>query len=153
MTEVRYYCPRCEAIAALEREGYLADKCVTPYPLDGWEYAATYENFEDSAERSRGKSEISRPSGDDVSRDSADHSSGRSPREDADGVEIVCGAKETDGEGCGEVYYLSFVKFEDGEEVEPRHLGDVLPNRSTVAQSGRDADEDDDDGPRFDFKP
>jgi hypothetical protein len=118
MTEVRYYCPRCEAIASLEREGYLADKCVTSYPLDGWEYAATYENFEG-----------------------------------ADGVEIVCGADETDGEGCGEVYYLSFVKFEDGEEVEPRHLADVLPSRPTVAGARRDADEDDDDGPRFDFEP
>ena len=30
-----------------------------------------------------------------------------------------CGAAETDGEGCGEPYYLSFVKFEDGEAVDP----------------------------------
>ena len=118
MTEVRYYCPRCEAVAALDREGYLADKCVTPYPLDGWEYAAIYEDFED-----------------------------------ADGVEIVCGADETDGEGCGEVYYLSFVKFEDGEEVEPRHRSDVLPSRPRIAGRGRDSDDDDGDGPRFDFKP
>jgi hypothetical protein len=119
MTEVRYYCPRCEAVAALDREGYLADKCVTPYPLKGWEYAHAYEDFEG-----------------------------------ADGVEIVCGAGETDGEGCGEVYYLSFVRFEDGEEVEPRPLGDVLPSGPTVAGSGKsDGGDDDDDGPRFDFKP
>ena len=38
---------------------------------------------------------------------------------DADGVEIVCGASETDGEGCGRVFYLNFVKFEDGEELDP----------------------------------
>jgi hypothetical protein len=136
MTEVRYYCPRCEAIATLEREGYLADKCVTPHPLDGWEYVATYEDFGD-----------------------------------ADGVEIVCGGwetqrasqrrqnaprsegtDETDGEGCGEVYYLSFVRFENGEEVEPRRIADVLPSRPTIARPESDPDEDD-DGPRFDFEP
>jgi FAD/FMN-containing dehydrogenase/Fe-S oxidoreductase len=39
-----------------------------------------------SAERSRGKSEISRPSGDDVSRDSAEHTSGQRPREDGEAV-------------------------------------------------------------------
>lgn len=117
MTAVRYYCPRCRAIAALDRDGYLADKCVTPYPLDGWEYAHAYEDFED-----------------------------------ADGVEIVCGAEETEGEGCGEVYYLSFVRYEDGEEVEPHHPGDVLPSRPTIS-TRRAEDDDDDDGPRFDFKP
>lgn len=85
---VRYYCPRCEAIVTLERDPYLADKSVTPQPLDGWEYAASYENFEN-----------------------------------ADGVEIVCGASETDGEGCGRVFYLNFVKFEDGEELDGRAPG------------------------------
>lgn len=40
--------------------------------------------------------------------------------EDADGVAIVCGASETEGSGCGEPYYLSFVKFENGVELEPR---------------------------------
>ncbi|WP_433624155.1 hypothetical protein [Halomicrococcus sp. NG-SE-24] len=39
--------------------------------------------------------------------------------EEADGVEIVCGASETDGEGCGEVFYLNFVNFEAGEELDP----------------------------------
>lgn len=112
MTAVRYYCPRCGAVAALDREGYLADKCVTPRPLDGWEYAAPYDDFED-----------------------------------ADGVEIVCGADETEGEGCGEVYYLSFVRYEDGEEVEPRNRGDVFPSRPSISRS------EDDDGPRFDFEP
>ena len=114
MTEVRYYCPRCGAIATLDREGYLADKCVTPVPLDGWEYADAYDDFEE-----------------------------------ADGVEIVCGAEETDGEGCGEVYYLSFVKFEEGEEVDPKDRSFVPP--SVEGPSIEDSDED--DGPRFDFKP
>lgn len=86
MVAVSYYCPRCGALAELERDAYLADKCVTPEPLDGWEYANAYDEA----------------------------------FEDADGVVIVCGAAETDGEGCGEPYYLSFVKFEDGVELDPR---------------------------------
>ncbi|MFC7079940.1 hypothetical protein [Halorussus caseinilyticus] len=116
MTDVRYYCPRCGAVAALDREGYLADKCVTPTPLDGWEYADAYDDFEA-----------------------------------ADGVQIVCGADETDGEGCGEVYYLSFVKFEDGREVDPKDRSFVPP--SVEGPSIDDSDDADDDGPRFDFKP
>ncbi len=43
----------------------------------------------------------------------------RDPYADADGVVIVCGAAETDGDGSGEPYYLSFVRFDDGREVEP----------------------------------
>lgn len=85
---VTYHCPRCGAVVELEREGYLADRCVTPYPLAGWEYVA--------------------PDGD---------------LEAADGVRFVCGAdgtlRDPDAEGCGERFYLSFVRFEGGEEVEP----------------------------------
>lgn len=81
---VRYTCPRCDAVVTLEREGYLADRCVTEDPLDGWEYAPAYEPFEDS-----------------------------------DGVEIVCGASETAGDGCGRPFYLSFVRYEEGSEVSP----------------------------------
>lgn len=55
------------------------------------------------------------------------------PFEEADGVELVCGASETDGEGCGRSFYLSFVRFEEGREVD----GDV-PLRP-------------DEGPNFDF--
>ncbi|MFB6107966.1 MAG: hypothetical protein ABEJ82_03875 [Haloplanus sp.] len=84
---VTYYCPHCDALVELEREGYLADKSVTPYPLEGWTYAAPDEAFED-----------------------------------ADGVRFVCDEDGTcrDDEGCGEAFYLSFVRFEDGEEVTPR---------------------------------
>jgi len=87
---VTYYCPRCEALVELEREGYLADKAVTSYPLEGWTYAAPDGEFEDG---------------------------------DADGVRFVCGEDGllVEGEtGCGEPFYLSFVRFEDGEEVDPR---------------------------------
>lgn len=80
---VRYACPRCETVHTLRRSGYLADKSVTPYPLEGWSYAGLDAAYED-----------------------------------ADGVRIVCGEGETDGEGCGEPFYLNFVRFEDGREVE-----------------------------------
>jgi len=115
MTEVRYYCPRCGAVAALEREGYLADKCVTPSPLDGWEYADAYEEFEE-----------------------------------ADGVRLVCGAAETDGDGCGERYYLNFVKYEAGEEVDPTDRSFVPPTVERPRVGNRTSE---DDGPRFDFEP
>jgi hypothetical protein len=85
MVTVRYTCPRCDAVVELDRDAYLADKAVTPDPLEGWEYAPAYEPFEA-----------------------------------ADGVELVCGASETRGEGCGSPFYLSFVRFEDGREVDPR---------------------------------
>ncbi|WP_255195561.1 hypothetical protein [Halorarius litoreus] len=84
MVAVTYHCPRCGSLAELDRDAYLADKCVTPHPLDGWEYASPWEAYED-----------------------------------AEGVEIVCGASETRDEGCGEPYYLSFVQFDAGEERQP----------------------------------
>lgn len=85
MVAVRYTCPRCDAIVTLDRLVEIADKSVTPFALDGWEYAAPHEHFEES-----------------------------------DGVEIVCGAAETDGEGCGELFYLNFVNYEQGRAVEAR---------------------------------
>ncbi|AGB16818.1 hypothetical protein Halru_2232 [Halovivax ruber XH-70] len=42
----------------------------------------------------------------------------------ADGVRIVCGEAETDGEGCGEPYYLNFLRLANGADVEP---GDARP--------------------------
>lgn len=88
---VRYYCPRCGTIVTLQRSGYLADKSVTPYPLEGWEYTDIDGDYDD-----------------------------------ADGVRIVCGEGETDGPGCGEPYYLNFVRFEGGQAVEP------VPESETV---------------------
>ncbi|ERH01418.1 MAG: hypothetical protein J07HN6_00970 [Halonotius sp. J07HN6] len=44
---VTYYCPHCEALVELDREGYLDDKAVTPYPFEGWSYVAPDDPFED----------------------------------------------------------------------------------------------------------
>lgn len=98
MVAVSYHCPRCGTIAELERDAYLADKTVTSYPLEGWEYASPDGEYEA-----------------------------------ADGVRFVCGVgpsvsfrrppsrEDADHEdvGCGEPFYLGFVRFEGGEEVEP----------------------------------
>jgi hypothetical protein len=100
---VRYYCPHCGAVFEVDREGYLSDKSVTPYPLVGWEYTVAGGDYES-----------------------------------ADGIRLTCGETETDGvrwtdersdaddvddptaeSPCGRDLYLSFVRFVDGEEVEP----------------------------------
>ena len=43
---VTYYCPHCETLVELQRDGYLEDTSVTPFPLDGWEYVSTDEEYE-----------------------------------------------------------------------------------------------------------
>lgn len=113
---VSYYCPHCGAVLSLARDGYLADKSVTPYPLEGWSYVAPDDPFEDE-----------------------------------DGVRFVCGESEADGlewtgerspaddvedptrdVGCGEAFYLSFVRFEEGREVEGRPTSEYV----TIGGSG-----------------
>jgi hypothetical protein len=108
---VTYYCPHCGTIVELERDGYLADKSVTPYPFEGWTYVAPAEPFEEG---------------------------------EADGVRFVCGESDgvvwdphdgvrgtdvggdepsrepdAEGDGCGEAFYLSFVRFDEGREIDP----------------------------------
>lgn len=77
-------------MAELEREGYLADRSVTPYPLEGWTYVSSDEDYE------------------------PDH---------ADGVRCSCGDDasvfEEPESGCGRPFYLSFVRYEDGEPIDP----------------------------------
>lgn len=46
---VTYYCPNCGTLVELERDGYLSDKAVTPYPFEGWEYVSPDDDFEDGA--------------------------------------------------------------------------------------------------------
>ncbi|THE64372.1 hypothetical protein D8Y22_13240 [Salinadaptatus halalkaliphilus] len=89
---VRYTCPYCSAVTSVERAPDLADRSVTKRKQPGWEYAE--------------------PGGDDL--------------EDADGIAFVCGEDGvvTDLEGaetagCGRPFYLNFVRFEQGVELEP----------------------------------
>jgi hypothetical protein len=130
---VSYYCPHCETMVDVDRDEYLADKAVTPYPFEGWDYAAPDEDFED-AEGVRFVCGDDAPNltwranpwtaGDDAAAtvgSDADVEDGA-----ADGAEDV----DTAVLGCGEPFYLSFVKFADGEELDPRqpseyvHIGD-----------------------------
>ncbi|WP_418280836.1 hypothetical protein [Halorubrum sp. DTA98] len=130
---VTYYCPHCGTLVELDRHGYLADKAVTPYPFEGWRYVAPTEPFEDAA---------------------------------ADGVRFVCGESdgvewdpergvspvgsedagpdtgETDASdrendpGCGEPFYLSFVRYEDGREVDPRSESELVAIDPDPRRSG-----------------
>jgi len=110
MVAVTYYCPRCGAVAELDRDPYLADKSVTPFPLSGWRYVSPADDFEsDSADGVQfvcGEGDVawSHP-----------------PREASAGAgsDATRGA-DVDGDeppGCGEPFYLNFVRFEDGQEV------------------------------------
>lgn len=61
----------------------------------------------------------------------------------ADGVRIVCGEGETDGQGCGEPFYLNFVRFEAGQAVE----SDPEPEFVELAQPHRPRGPRSPDGP------
>ena len=106
MVTVTYTCPRCGAVVELERGAYLADKCVTPHPIEGWKYVPAYE-VDPTEESGEGDEDVYEAAG--------------------DGVELVCGASETRDGGCGEPFYLSFVRYEGGREVDPQvSLGDAV---------------------------
>jgi len=117
---VTYYCPRCGTLAALEREGYLDDKSVTPYPLEGWTYVAPDDPFDDAdgvrfvcGDPVAGLTWQIPPTPDDYDGETEtppDPSAANDPAETAD----------DEPPGCGEPFYLSFVRFEAGEEVDPR---------------------------------
>jgi hypothetical protein len=81
---VTYECPFCGEIHSVERDAYLADKSVTKYPLDEWDYADPS------------------PVG---------------GYDDADGIAIPCVTESDDG--CGRVFYLNFVQYDDGHEIDP----------------------------------
>ena len=141
---VTYYCPRCGTLAGLEREGYLDDKSVTPYPLEGWSYVTPDEPFDD-ADGVRfvcGADETvswqTPPTADDTDSTPTESDDGESaPIDDADGESASTDPDDTESAstesddssestalGCGEPFYLSFVRFEEGEEVDPRGPSD-----------------------------
>jgi len=111
MVEVTYHCPHCGAVTTLERRARLADKSVTADPLEGWEYAATTEEFE-SAD---GVELVCLGDGDRPG--AGDCPDGPAP--DGDGEARAEGGPDAAADGCGRTYYLSFVKFADGEELDP----------------------------------
>ncbi len=132
---VTYYCPTCGTLAELDRDGYLADKSVTPYPFEGWRYVAPTEPFEDDADGVRfvcGESDGVRwrPASDRIEPERTDR------------------AADTEGEGttgsvdaCGEPFYLSFVRYEEGREVEPRaetELVEINPDPRASGPRGPD---------------
>lgn len=57
--------------------------------------------------------------------------------EDADGVVFQCGEDglAIDGEGCGETFYLSFVRYENGEEIDPRNPSERVQLRNESSSS------------------
>lgn len=80
---VRYRCPHCDLVVEVERSGYLADRSVTPFPLEVW----TYRTPEEVDNR-------------------------------ATGIRFICGETHEENEGCGKPWYLSFVRYENGKQVE-----------------------------------
>ena len=59
--------------------------------------------------------------------------------ESADGVRFVCGEDGTlkEGEqGCGEAFYLSFVRYEEGREVDPRRPAEYVELSEGTGPSG-----------------
>ncbi|WP_101298160.1 hypothetical protein [Halegenticoccus soli] len=114
---VTYSCPHCGKLVELERDEYLADKAVTPFPFEGWEYAAPDEDYEeaDGVKFVCGEDESASAAGEVGKDDSA-----RTAEIGPDG-ELVDAP-----EGCGRRFYLSFVKFENGEELDPRRPSEFV---------------------------
>ncbi len=136
---VTYHCPACETVVEVEREGYLSDKAVTPYPFEGWRYVEPTAPFEnDEADGVRfvcGESDgvVWAPrtgpgvdeDGDDVDsggrEDGGNAAADRHPAADGPSRERTNPAATGDDEtGCGKAFYLSFVRYEEGREIDPR---------------------------------
>jgi hypothetical protein len=122
---VTYYCPHCGTLVELERDGYLADKSVTPYPLEGWTYVAPAEPFEDRDGVDGVRFVCGESDG--VVWDPHDGVRGTDVGgEVGDGGEVGEGTSggddgvADDDPGCGEPFYLSFVRYDEGREIDPR---------------------------------
>lgn len=50
MVTVSYTCPYCDAVVEIDRPPVLADRSVTPEPIDGYEYAATTDEDREAAD-------------------------------------------------------------------------------------------------------
>ena len=96
---VRYHCPTCGQVFSLERAPTLADKSVTPYPLEGWLYRRPSEAYEEA--------------------DGVVLRCGESTAADLSWPDAVVEGRFARSGPCGAHIYLSFVRYEAGEEVEP----------------------------------
>ncbi len=123
---VTYYCPHCGTLVELERDGYLADKSVTPYPLEGWTYVAPAEPFED--ERDVDGVRFVCGESDGVVWDPHDGVRGTDVGGKIDGEEGDGdgGRLRDDDPGCGEPFYLSFVRYDEGREIDPRAESELV---------------------------
>ena len=116
MVAVTYYCPRCGAVAELDRDPYMADKSVTPFPLAGWKYVGPADDYEgDGADGvqfvcGEGAVDWSHPPREAERSEASVGGAERDATRDAD-------TEREAAPGCGEPFYLNFVRFEDGEEV------------------------------------
>jgi hypothetical protein len=138
MVWVTYHCPYCGAVTGVERDAYLNDKCVTREPLDGWTYADATDDV-DAADGIRfvclGDGARDRAGDRDV--DAARDEDGDAPARAASASTEVGDGGANDPrpeeDGCGRTFYLSYVRYADGDEVSHR-TPDI-------------------DRPRFDFSP
>ncbi|MWV64028.1 hypothetical protein GRS48_04205 [Halorubrum sp. JWXQ-INN 858] len=122
---VTYYCPRCETLVEVERDGYLADKAVTPYPFEGWTYADPTEPFEDR-ETVDGVRFVCGESAGVRWRPNDDGSSGSTAADAPADDDERTGPADEVAVGCGDPFYLSFVRFVDGREVDPRPEAELV---------------------------
>ncbi len=123
---VTYYCPHCGTLVELERDGYLADKAVTPYPLEGWAYVAPAEPFEDADDVDGVRFVCGETDG--VVWDPRDGVRGTDVGGEIDDDEDDGAGECDDGDapGCGEPFYLSFVRYDEGREVDPRAESELV---------------------------
>ncbi|WP_232702420.1 hypothetical protein [Halobacterium wangiae] len=111
MVAVTYYCPRCGAVAELDRDPYMADKSVTPFPLAGWKYVSPSDDYE--ADDADGVQFVCGEGDVEWSHPPREASVGRAGSDATRGTD----AEQDEEPGCGEPFYLNFVRYEDGEEV------------------------------------
>ncbi len=122
---VTYYCPHCGTLVSVQREGYLNDKSVTPYPLEGWEYAQPSEKFGEAAD---GVRFVCGEHGPSVTwKATPDVPADVNLPADA----VPDGADDETAPGCGEPFYLSFVRFERGQEID----GETISERVRLGES------------------
>jgi len=130
MVWVTYHCPYCGAVTGVERDAYMNDKCVTREPLDGW----TYADATDDVERADGIRFVCLGDG------ARDPDTGADAGGDLEEQASTTAAGEggandprPNEDGCGRTFYLNYVRYADGQEVDHR-TPDI-------------------DRPRFDFSP